>query len=219
MMKTTPAPAAIELPNLCAFPTVNALPRAAAFLAELVRDRSFLQSQVLPLLEEAHSAERWYVARRWDAPDKSFSLQVFVWPPGTRTMIHDHSSWGAYACAAGTVLEERYERLDDGSRHEHARLREVWQLPWSPRDGASTVFPATGASTGRESVRGGRRLGAPVRAADGRGGRPRLRSLARLRLRPAGGLDRGDRRDRGQSMASLWIVWIFDSLFGAIFQI
>jgi hypothetical protein len=59
-------------------------------------------------------------------------------------MIHDHSSWGAYACAAGTVLEERYERLDDGSRHEHARLEEVWQLPWSPRDGASTVLPGGG---------------------------------------------------------------------------
>jgi predicted metal-dependent enzyme (double-stranded beta helix superfamily) len=144
MMKTTPAPDAIEMQNLCALPTATALPRAAAVLADLVQDRSFLESHVLPLLESARSAQRWYVARRWDAPDRSFSLQVFVWPPGTRTMIHDHSSWGAYACAAGTVLEERYERLDDGSRDEHARLREVWQLPWSPRDGASTVLHGDG---------------------------------------------------------------------------
>jgi predicted metal-dependent enzyme (double-stranded beta helix superfamily) len=144
MMKTTPAPDANELQALCALPTEQALPRAAALLADLVQDCSFLKSHVMPLLEPAHSAQRWYVARRWDAEDGSFSLQVFVWPPGTRTMIHDHSSWGAYACAAGTVLEERYERLDDGSRHEHARLREVWQLPWSPRDGASTVQPGDG---------------------------------------------------------------------------
>jgi hypothetical protein len=56
-------------------------------------------------------------------------------------MVHDHSSWGAYACAAGTVFEERYERLDDGSRFEHARLEEDWHLSWGPEDGASTVLP------------------------------------------------------------------------------
>jgi predicted metal-dependent enzyme (double-stranded beta helix superfamily) len=144
MMTTVLAPDANELQAFCALPTEQALPRAAGFLADLVQDRSFLESHVLPALEGARDAERWYVARRWDAPGGSFSLQVFVWPPGTRTMIHDHSSWGAYACAAGTVLEERYERLDDGSRHEHARLREVWHLPWSPRDGASTVQPRDG---------------------------------------------------------------------------
>ena len=143
-MTTTITPVAIELQNLAAQPTLHALPRASAFLADLVQDRSFLESHVLPVLEEARGAERWYVARLWDAPDRSFSLQVFVWPPGTRTMIHDHSSWGAYACASGTVLEERYERLDDGSRFEYARLREVWQLPWNPEDGASTVLPGDG---------------------------------------------------------------------------
>jgi hypothetical protein len=34
----------------------------------------------------------------------SYSLQVFVWPPGTATRIHDHASWGAYACARGCYL-------------------------------------------------------------------------------------------------------------------
>jgi len=144
MMMSTLRPDANELQALCALPTVEALRGAATFLADLVRDPSFVESHVLPFLEEAQSAERWYVARRWDGPEGSFSLQVFVWPPGTRTMIHDHSSWGAYACAAGTVLEERYERLDDGSRHEHARLEEAWRLRWSPRDGASTVLPGDG---------------------------------------------------------------------------
>jgi predicted metal-dependent enzyme (double-stranded beta helix superfamily) len=143
-MTTMFAPDAVELQDISARPTMRALPRAAAFLANLVRDRSFLQSHVVPVLEEAQGAERWYVARRWHDPDGTFSLQLFVWPAGTRTMIHDHSSWGAYACASGTVFEERYERLDDGSRHEHARLEEVWHLEWSPEDGASTVLPGNG---------------------------------------------------------------------------
>jgi predicted metal-dependent enzyme (double-stranded beta helix superfamily) len=137
-------PDATELQSIGAQPTPQALPRAAAFLGELVQDPWFFGSHVLPVLEEARDAERWYVARRWDGPDGSFSLQVFVWPSGTRTMIHDHSSWGAYACAAGTVFEERYTRLDDGSRHEHARLESAWQLAWSPEDGASTVLPGDG---------------------------------------------------------------------------
>ena len=143
-MTTTLSPNANGLRALCALPTHEALPWAAAYLADLVRDRSFLDSHVLPALEGAWDAEGWYVAGRWDAPEGSFSLQLFVWPGGTRTEIHDHSSWGAYACASGTVFEERYERLDDGSRHEYARLQEVWRLGWGPEDGASTVLPSDG---------------------------------------------------------------------------
>jgi hypothetical protein len=44
----------------------------------------------------------------------------------------------------GSVLEERYERLDDGSRPDHAHLRKVWQLVWSKGDGASSVLPRDG---------------------------------------------------------------------------
>jgi len=133
-----------ELRSICELPTGSALPRAARFLADLVREPVFLGSQILPLLEEAEYADGWYVARRYDAPDGAYSLRVFVWPAGTGTKIHDHSSWGAYACALGSVLEERFDRTDDGSRPEYARLRKAWQLSWSPEDGASTVLPADG---------------------------------------------------------------------------
>ena len=114
---------------------------AVPFLDRLAREPAFV-AWLLSLLER--ESEGWYVAHRGDAPDGSYSLQVFVWPSGTRTRIHDHSSWGAYHCALGTIFEERYERLDDGSRHEHARLQEVWQLPWRPEDGVSTVLPGDG---------------------------------------------------------------------------
>ena len=96
------------------------------------------------LLEEAEQAEDWYVAHRSDASDRSLSMLVFVWPPGTGTKIHDHSSWGAYCCVLGSVLEERYERSDDGSRLDHARLEKVWQLTWSSKVGVSSVLPHDG---------------------------------------------------------------------------
>ena len=60
--KATYAPDAIKLRDLGAQPTAQALPRAAAFLADLVQDSSFLGSQVLAVLEEARGAEGWYVA-------------------------------------------------------------------------------------------------------------------------------------------------------------
>ena len=143
-MRTTLTPDTNELPEIARLPTGSALPRAARFLSELVRDAGFVRGEILPLLKAAKYARDWYVARRYDSHDGSFSLQVFVWPPGTGTKIHDHSCWGAYACALGTVFEERYERLDDGSRYEHARLEEAWHLSWGPEDGASTVLPANG---------------------------------------------------------------------------
>jgi predicted metal-dependent enzyme (double-stranded beta helix superfamily) len=133
-----------ELQEISDLPTELALKQAAHFLASLVKTPAFLESQILPLSRAARDGEDWYVARRWDGEDGSYSLQIFVWPAGSRTRIHDHSSWGAYCCAVGTVLEERYERLDDGSRPDHARLKKVWQLSWSEEDGASTVWPGDG---------------------------------------------------------------------------
>jgi predicted metal-dependent enzyme (double-stranded beta helix superfamily) len=143
-MMTLLAPHTDELRKLSGLPTESALRRAAPFLARLVEDPDFVESQILPLLEEARDRDDWYVARRHEDENGTYSLQVFVWPPGTGTKVHDHSSWGAYCCAVGSVLEERYERLDDGSVPGHARLKKVWQLSWSPEYGASTVQPADG---------------------------------------------------------------------------
>jgi predicted metal-dependent enzyme (double-stranded beta helix superfamily) len=130
-----------ELEKLSNLPAELALQRAAPFLAHLVRDPVFLVPYVLPLLQEARTIKDWYVAHTYEGQDGSYSLQVFVWPPGTRTQIHDHTSWGAYCCVVGSVLEERYERLDDGSQLNHARLKKVWQLSWSREDGVSSLLP------------------------------------------------------------------------------
>ncbi len=125
-------------------PPELALQPAARFLTRLIEDPGFWEAEILPSLEAPRGAEEWHVARCLDAPDNSYSLQVFVWPAGTGTRVHDHSSWGVYRCVLGSVLEERYERLDDASRLDHARLRKVWELAWAPEDGVSTVLPGDG---------------------------------------------------------------------------
>ena len=114
---------------------------AVASLDRLVREPTFM-AWLLPLLER--ESKSWYVAHRCDALDNSYSLQIFVWPPGSRTRIHDHSSWGAYRCLMGTLFEERYERLDNGSQRGHARLRKIWERAWRKDDGSSTVLPLDG---------------------------------------------------------------------------
>jgi hypothetical protein len=181
-----------ELKKISELPTELGLQQAASFLASLVRAPAFLESQILPLTRAARGREDWYVARRWDGEDGSYSLQVFVWPAGSRTKIHDHSSWGAYCCAVGSVLEERYERLDDGSRPDHARLKKVWQLSWSEeRRCLYGVAPRRRYPPGGEPKREYRDLSAPLRLPAGRGGWPGLRYLPQIRLRPAGGLGVG----------------------------
>src|SRR5215218_10456213 len=132
-----------ELQKLSELPTELALQQAAPFLAHLVKDPAFLEAEILPLLEEARGTEEdWYVAHSYK--DHTFSLQVFVWPPNTETKIHDHSSWGVYCCAVGSVHEESYERLDDGSPLDHAQLKKFRQRMWSKENGASSGLPHGG---------------------------------------------------------------------------
>lgn len=116
----------------------------ALSLIRLVRDPAFLNLRVFPLLKEAESARGWYVAHRHDSPDGLYSLQVFVWPPETMTKIHAHSSWGVFCCAVGSLLEERYVRLDAGFEPNHAHLRMLWRTTWRKGDGISTVLPYDG---------------------------------------------------------------------------
>jgi predicted metal-dependent enzyme (double-stranded beta helix superfamily) len=134
-----------DLQKLGELPTELALQQASPLLAHLVKDPTFLQAEIRPLLEEARTTEGdWYVAKRYEGEAHSYSLQIFVWPPSTETKIHDHSSWGVYCCAVGSVLEERYERVDEGSRLDHAHLKNIWQLMWSREDGVSSVLPGDG---------------------------------------------------------------------------
>ena len=142
-MATVSIPAAEvgKLEELFELPPEHAVREAVSILDCLARNSAFLDAYVHPLINEATGAGNWYVAHSCEGKNGSYSLQVFIWPPGTRTQIHDHTSWGAFCCVVGSVLEERYERLDDGSQLNRARLKKVWQLSWSKEDGASTVLP------------------------------------------------------------------------------
>jgi len=81
---------------------------APAALTHLTRDAAFLGSQILPLLAQVAPAREPAIAATYGTRDVAPCLQVFVWPVGAATPIHDHTSWGVYQCVVGALLEERY---------------------------------------------------------------------------------------------------------------
>ncbi len=122
-------------------PSDLTLKEAVPVLARLAREHAFLDSYVLHLLEQAEQGKEWHLDYCCGGKNGSYSLQVFVWPPGSKTQIHDYSCWGAFCCVSGCQLEERYERLDCGCQPNHARLRKVWRRVGQQEDGTSTLLP------------------------------------------------------------------------------
>jgi hypothetical protein len=58
------------------------------------------------------------------APERLYSLRLYIWGPGEYTAIHDHNAWGVI----GTVTEGfeviNYSRTDDGRIDGYAELEE-----------------------------------------------------------------------------------------------
>ncbi len=129
------------LEQLAHLPADRAAREAGRLLEALAAQPAFLRAQILPLLREAAPAGEPRIASAVTSPGGGCSLQVFVWPAGARTPIHDHTSWGAYHCVVGSLFEERFTRLDGGEQPERAHLRAGPRRPLRRADGASTVGP------------------------------------------------------------------------------
>ena len=52
-------------------------------------------------------------------PLERFSLVSFVWGPGQKTPIHDHTVWGLIGMLRGAEIETSFVRKDDGSFAVH----------------------------------------------------------------------------------------------------
>jgi hypothetical protein len=145
---TALAPGAHRLREISESPAGSALPRAAHFLSRLVKDPVLLREEILPLLDGAEGREDWYVARRHEDEEGLYSLQVFVWPPGSRTRIHDHSSWGLTLAPSGPCSRN----VTSVATTAPSPATPVWKRcgNWrgDRRTGPLPSGPATGASIG-----------------------------------------------------------------------
>jgi hypothetical protein len=111
-----------------------AIQRALLFVARLSEECADAPAATVFNLPPADDGNGPQIVRQFQGRTRGWWLGLFLWPPGAATPIHDHTGWGVYCCAAGTLLEERYRRLDDGSRPNHARLRLAWQRRWGRGD-------------------------------------------------------------------------------------
>jgi predicted metal-dependent enzyme (double-stranded beta helix superfamily) len=132
-----------ELNRVAVLPPLLALRRATPLLARLVAGHADLLAYPHHSRPLQGLGDEPDIIWQRTSRDGSWSLGLFAWPAGAQTAIHDHTSWGIYHCVAGSLVEERYERLDDATRPEHARLRLAWRRRWEPGD-SSTLLPYDG---------------------------------------------------------------------------
>lgn len=102
--------------------------RAMTRLAERIDDEAALIAGARPLLARLISDDAWLPedCARPDPqfyrqyllhcdPLERFSVVSFVWGPGQRTPIHDHTVWGLVGMMRGAERCRRYEHASDGT--------------------------------------------------------------------------------------------------------
>ena len=58
-------------------------------MQKLLSNESLLSSDFVSAIRDGHHDGRVYTS-----PDHGFFVQVFAWPPGAKTGVHDHNTWG-----------------------------------------------------------------------------------------------------------------------------
>jgi predicted metal-dependent enzyme (double-stranded beta helix superfamily) len=115
------------------------LDEVQSFLKHVTREPKFVLTHILPHAVSNARSSKPVIVTTYGSREATTCLQVFLWPAGAATPIHDHTAWGAYQCVIGSLGEERYARVDEDRTADVARLRKEWQRQWYPEDDASTV--------------------------------------------------------------------------------
>ena len=94
-------------------------------------------NETRPFLEEilsTHLVDEKYLRPAPDRPasylvyrpaDRSYSVVSMVWGAGQKFPIHDHLSWGLIGVYSQSIREERFDRLDDGSKEGYAAIEQT----------------------------------------------------------------------------------------------
>ena len=83
------------------------LSRGGVLLAELVRDDAWLPDEYATARPDRYAQYLLHCD-----PLERFSMVSFVWGPGQRTPVHNHTVWGLVGVLRGTEQSEEYELRD-----------------------------------------------------------------------------------------------------------
>jgi len=114
------------------------LGRTEAVLKALLADPACLDG--LAIDRQEHRSWKVYTD-----PDHLFCIHASHQKPNYRRGVHDHGElgWAVYGVFRGEVVQELYERLDDGADPDRVELRAL--PPIVQRAGDATVIPVGGA--------------------------------------------------------------------------
>lgn len=97
-------------------------------------DESGMLKKASPLMQQLLAKDDWLPSQFAEPNEKSyrqyllhcdplerFSLVSFVWGPGQKTPIHDHTVWGIIGVLRGSEVSQRYE-WGEGQLHETGGL-------------------------------------------------------------------------------------------------
>ena len=100
-------------------------------IADLGLAEMTLLEKAKPLMQDLLSRDEWLPSAFAEADETAyrqyllhcdalerFSLVSFVWGPGQKTPIHDHTVWGMLGVLRGAEVSQRYV-AGDGRLHEH----------------------------------------------------------------------------------------------------
>src|SRR5580693_2622682 len=73
----------------------------------------------LPARYSESSANRYQQYLLHADSQERFSVVSFVWGPGQKSPIHDHTVWGIVGILRGAELEQSFSRTSDGRFEEH----------------------------------------------------------------------------------------------------
>lgn len=66
--------------------------------------------------------------------ERGLTLMLASFPASAPTPVHDHNSWGVACVVAGRDRYQHFERLDDGTDHDQAHLRLLYERELVPGD-------------------------------------------------------------------------------------
>jgi predicted metal-dependent enzyme (double-stranded beta helix superfamily) len=109
-------------------PAEELLPQFGAALEPLLTHRTLLRERYdLPRPGEYGS----YLL--YEDPDYHFVITALVHRPGHRGQVHNHQVWVVYGNYEQEEIIRQFERVDDGTRPDHAELRLTRE--WQARPG------------------------------------------------------------------------------------
>jgi predicted metal-dependent enzyme (double-stranded beta helix superfamily) len=94
-----------HLVEACGNAEDDVVPKARVLLAALVA-----QDDWLPVAFARPDPDRYSQYLLWGDPLERFSLVSFVWAPGQRTPVHDHTVWGLIGMLRGAEISTPYAR-------------------------------------------------------------------------------------------------------------